>query len=105
MALVLAQLVLGQCTQMPRCTTVETTGEWEDQTFIPTASPPCYYGVPTRQEALDLLDGSWLFLIGGSNTWAQYQIFANQLNPYVYNFTASRGSEGPKGFTLSLIHI
>ena len=99
MALVLAQLVLGQCTQMPRCTTVETTGEWEDQTFIPTASPPCYYGVPTRQEALDLLDGSWLFLIGGSNTWAQYQIFANQLNPYVYNFTASRGSEGPKGFT------
>jgi len=98
MALVLAQLVLGQCTPLPRCTTVETTGTWERQTFVPTASPPCYYGVPTKQEALDLLDGSWIFLIGGSNMWAQYQVFANQLNPYVYNFTASRGSEGP-GFT------
>ena len=95
MALVIAQLVQGQCTSLPRCTTVETTGTWEGHTFVPSVSPPCYYGVPTNREALDLLAGSWLFMVGGSNTWAQYQAFANQLDPYVFNFTASRGSSGP----------
>ena len=36
--LVAAALVLGQC-GLPRCTTLETTGSWSGETFVPSVSP------------------------------------------------------------------
>ena len=92
-----AALVVGQCSEalLPRCTTVETTGTWSGETFIPSSTPPCYYGVPTGLETLDLLAGSWFFMVGGSNTWTLYESFGNQVDPFVYRFDGARGSDEP----------
>ena len=92
--LVAAALVLGQC-NLPRCTTLQTTGGWSGETFEPSASPACYYGVPTNLETLDLLAGSWFFMAGGSNLWVTYQSLGNQAVPAVYGFNAERGMHTP----------
>ena len=90
-----AALVLGQC-GLPRCTTLETTGSWSGETFVPSVSPACYYGVPTNQETLDLLAGSWFFFAGGSNLWVAYQSLGNQAVPLAYAFDARQhGQSGP----------
>ena len=100
-----AALVLGQC-GLPRCTTLNTTGSWSGETFVPSVcqmpndqrpapvgqrstptmadllwmripkrppdpeqvSPPCYYGVPTNDETLELLAGSWYLSLRPSLT-------------------------------------
>ena len=59
-------------------------------------SPECYYGVPTNQETLDLLAGSWFFMAGGSNLWVTYQSLGNQAVPFAYAFDARQhGQSGP----------
>ena len=69
----LALVTLGQACgeEKSRCSVVEIEGSWDQQTYVPTAG--CYYGVPTPSETFEILRGSWLFFVGGSNTWTLFQ--------------------------------
>ena len=68
----LALVALGQsCEQKSRCSVVEIEGSWNLQTYVPNAG--CYYGVPTPLETFEILRGSWILFVGGSNTWTLFQ--------------------------------
>ena len=71
--------VATACDQpLSRCTTPDTSGAFDGDTFRPTS---CYHAIPTPAETLELLRGSWLFATGGSNVWATFMALGNQLDP------------------------
>lgn len=67
------------CTTKPRCTSLDTAGSFDGDTFVPDSG--CFFGVPSAADTREILTGSWLFVAGGSNLWATVMNLGNQLEP------------------------